>query len=204
MRNLCLIIVSLFLSINIYSQNIAYKIGASGIVSLSNSKHGLLPGAGIALDNRIEFRGSQFEIKNYLAIETTPKINSTFTNQNLIKLGVSGEYNFFRFGYINRFGRNWTPYAGIGINAIYYRTGISSDNSTESNKDDVTNYIEGVTFSLRTSIGFKYKLDKRFILTVETAMDWGGEDSNKGRSFVSAGDNYSSITSIGVTYSLNY
>ena len=173
MRNLCLIIVSLFFSVNIYSQNVAYKIGASGIVSLSNSNHGLLPGAGIALDNRIEFRGSQFEIKNHLGIETIRKINSSYTNHNLVKLGVSGEYNFFRFGYINRFGRNWTPYAGLGINAIYYRTGIPESTNTESNIEDEMNYIEGVTFSVRTSIGFKYKLDKRFILNNSIVKNLG-------------------------------
>jgi hypothetical protein len=201
MRNLCLVVVALFFSINIHSQNVAYKIGGSGIISVSNSNYGILPGAGISLDNRIEFRGSQFEIKNSIGIETIPNINSTISNHTLVKLGTTGEYNFFRFGYINRFGREWTPYAGLGINAIYYKTGMIDDTETVSNNNTV--YIEGITFSVRSSIGIKFKIAKRLILNAETSLEWGGQDHTKGRSFVNAGNNYSVVTSFGATYSLN-
>jgi len=201
MRNLCLVVVSLFFSINIFSQNVAYKIGGSGIISVSNSNNGFLPGAGISLDNRIEFRGSKLEIKNSLGIETIPNINSSLTNYTLVKFGATGEYNLFRFGYINRFGRDWTPYVGLGINAVYYKTGIKID--SETSPSGSTKYIDGMTFSVRSSIGIKYKLDKRLIFNAETSLEWGGQDHKEGRSFVNAGNNYSIVTSFGVTYSLN-
>jgi len=202
MRNLCLTIVSLFFTISIYSQNVAYKIGASGISSFTNSTNGLLPGVGISLDNRIEFRDSKFEIKNNLEVETIRKINAKYTNHTLVKLGVGGEYNLFRFGYVNRFGENWTPYVGLGLNAIYYQTGVLNNTPSNENMQETTNYIEGFTLSLKTSLGFKYKIDKRFILNAETGIEWGAEDQSGGRRFISAGHDYSIVTSVGITYSL--
>lgn len=197
MKNLYLTIIVLIISLSANSQNIASKLGGSVSAIYFETDYGRLPGVGLMLENRLEFKDSKFEIKNNLGVEIINNLETKYARHFLYKFGALAEYNFFRFGTINRFGEIWTPYVGFGAEAIYYHTAVYDENPYEEELD----YKNGTAFNLKGTIGAKYKMSRNIIVNAEFAFDYNLSGEIDGNS---SGDkqNHSSMITIGLAYQI--
>lgn len=198
MKNIFLISIFSIFSISIYSQEVAHKIGGSAFGTYTNTDYGYLPGLGVSFDYRMEIRDSHFEIKSHLSGEIINNVNSRFAKHGSVKFGVLGEYNIFRFGFVNRYGEKWTPYVGLGANAVYYNSTIHNPNP---NEDDLESE-SGVAFGARTAFGVKYKINRSFILNVTTYIDWDTSNKLDGWQSDANGKDNSAAIMVGVNYRL--
>ena len=197
MRNLYLTVIVLIISLSANSQNIASKLGGSVSAIYFETDYGRLPGFGVMLENRLEFKNSKFEIKNNLGLEVINNLETKYAKHFLYKFGALAEYNFFRFGTINRFGEIWTPYIGLGAEAIYYHTAVYDESPYKEDLD----YENGTAFDLKGTIGAKYKISRDFIVNAEFAFDYnlsGDVDGNINSNKL----NHSTMITIGVAYKI--
>lgn len=196
MKNIYLILLISFFSATAFSQKVDVKLGASVYATNTNAGAGFLPGIGMAIDNRIEFKGSNFELKNHLGFEII-KNSSENLKHTFVKFGVMGEYNFFTFGTINRYGNDWTPYVGLGLNVAHYNTSTYNKDLEEAIEDK-----DGFTVGSRASLGIKYKLSEKMVINIETALDLDYSDALDGNDYVKYITTNTIILSLGLTYSL--
>ena len=203
MRKLHLIISILIISfsaqLNAQNQDISLKLGGSVSAIYFDTDYGTLPGVGIMLENRVEFRNSKFEIKNNLGLEVINNLETKHARHYLYKFGAIGEYNFLRFGTINRFGEKWTPYVGIGGEVIYYHTAVYDEDKF---KEDHT-YVSGTTFDLKGTVGAKFQLTRSIIAHAEFAYNYSLSDEIDGRIENPSNPNNSSMITIGVSYMIH-
>ena len=197
MKNIYLIVLVSFFSATVFSQKVDIKLGASVYATNTNAGFGFLPGMGMAIDNRIEFKGSNFELKNHLGFEII-KNTSENLKHTFVKFGVMGEYNFMTFGTINRYGNDWTPYVGLGLNVARYNTSIDNKDLSEDTIEDKN----GFTVGSRASLGIKYKLSQNIVVNIETALDLDYSDALDGKDYVKYITTNTIILSLGLTYSL--
>lgn len=197
MKNLYLTAIILIISLSANSQNIVTKLGGSISAIYFETDYGKLPGFGIMLENRLEFKDSKFELKNNLGIEVINNLEVKHAKHNLYKFGTVAEYNFFRFGAINRFGKIWTPYVGLGAEVIYYNTTLHNGNPHE--EDLVTE--NGVAFDIKGTVGAKYKLSKQIIVNAELAFDYNLSGDIDGNS-TSDKLNHMAMITVGLAYCL--
>jgi len=149
------------------------------------------------LENRLEFKNSQFEIKNNLGLEVINNLKTKYAKHYLYKFGAVAEYNFYRFGTTNRFGKDWTPYIGFGANMIYYHTTVYDENPFEEDLD----YTNGIAFALRSTLGVKYKITNALIINAEFAFDYnlsGDIDGNTNTSDL----NHAGMITVGFEYQI--
>jgi len=204
MKKILLIaIISLFNS-TLYSQDVVSKLGGSVSGLFMNSDFGMLPGGSFMLENRLEFRNYNLELKNNLGVEFINNVKAKHASHYIAKFGTAIEYNFYRFGFINRFGKNWTPYVGLGFNVMYYKT---SDFETINTHVDNVAKASGISFSAKGTFGIKYKLKSNIIIHGEVGADWSFSDDLDGRNIES--DNVENnwpdhigVITIGVSYLL--
>ena len=203
MRNLHLIIsiliISFSIQLNAQSQDISLKLGGSMSAIYFDTDYGTLPGVGIMLENRTEFRNSKFELKNNLGLEVINNLETKHARHYLYKFGALAEYNLFRFGTINRFGEKWTPYVGFGGEVIYFHTAVYDENKY---KEDHT-YVSGTTFDLKGSVGAKYQISRYIIAHAEFAYNYVLSGEIDGRTEDTSSSNNSSMITIGVSYMIN-
>lgn len=203
MKNLRLVISFLIISFSIQLsaqvQDVAFKLGGSVSAIYFDTDYGTLPGVGIMLENRTEFRNSNFEIKNNLGLEVINNVNTKHARHYLYKLGALAEYNIFRFGTINRFGKNWTPYLGFGGEVVYYHTAVYEGDEFQEEYA----YVSGTTFNLKGTVGVKYQITSYIIANAEFAYNNILSDEVDGRIEDSKKTNNSSMITIGVSYMLN-
>lgn len=195
MRNLYLTVIVLIISLSANSQNIASKLGGSASAIYFETDYGRLPGFGVMLEHRLEFKDSKFELKNNLGVEVINNLETKYAKHLLYKFGALAEYNFFRFGTVNRFGETWTPYVGLGAEAIYYHTALYNENPHEEDLE----YDNGVAFDLKGTIGAKFKVSKSIIVNTEFAFDYnlsGDIDGNSSSNKL----NHSSMITLGIAY----
>jgi hypothetical protein len=193
-----LIVFATFFTTSIYAQNVAYKVGGGMFATYTCTDYGYMPGIGLTFNQRLEFKDSPFEIKNHISLEGINNLKLKFATHNIFKVGIMGEYNFLRFGHVNRFGEKWTPYFGVGGNFVYYHSAIHEE---ILEKDDISYYDE-YTFGVRTSLGVKYKINKSFILSAETYIDWDFADKLDGWIKSSKNNDNSVALSISISYFL--
>ena len=199
MKKLFLTIIVVVISVSAHSQNVASKIGGSLSANYFETDYGRLPGFGIMLEHRLEFRDSKFELKNNLGVEVVNNLKDKYARHFLYKFGAIGEYNFFRFGAINRYGKNWTPYIGFGGNVIYYDTAVYDESPYEENSP----YVTGVTFALKNTFGAKIKINRKLIFHTELAFDYNFSGKIDGNIAGSNKLNHTSMVSIGLEYQIN-
>ena len=199
MKNTYLILLISLFSVTAFSQKKTdIKLGASAFATYTNTGNGFLPGIGIAIDNRIEFKGSNFELKNHLVFENLNNSTSKNLNYKFVKLGVMGEYNLLTFGTINRYGNDWTPYVGLGLNVSYYKTSAYDEDLAGKEIE----YKDGITIGTRASLGIKYKINAKLIFNIETAIDLDYSDAFDGKDYVKYKTINTALLSVGLTYSL--
>jgi len=194
-----ILIISFSVQMNAQSQNISIKLGGSLSAIYFDTDYGTLPGVGIMLENRVEFRNSKFEIKNNLGLEVINNLETKYARHYLYKFGALAEYNFFRFGTINRFGEKWTPYLGVGGEVIYYNTAVYDE---DKYKEDLT-YVSGTTFDLKGTVGAKYQITRYIIVHAEFAYNYSLSDEIDGRIENPSNPNNSSMITVGVSYMIN-
>lgn len=197
MRNLFITAIVLIISLSANSQNVASKLGASISAIYFETDYGRLPGVGLMLENRLEFKDSKFELKNNLGFEAINNLETKYAKHSLYKFGALAEYNFFRFGTINRFGETWTPYVGLGAEAIYYHTAVYDE---DRYREDLE-YVNGTAFDLKGTVGAKFKMSKKLFFNTEFAFNYnlsGDIDGNTN----SDKKNHQTMLTFGLSYQM--
>jgi len=199
MKKLLLILIILTALSTVNAQNIVNEFGGSVNTSLMNSDYGLVLGLGSKLDNRVNFARSNFVLKNSIGLTTYDEgdYKSKTTEKAhdyLWMFDVMAEYNLFSFGDFHRNSvKSWTPYIGAGVNAIY-RSTKTYNNRVGSN---------GFYFTMKGSLGLKFKLNNRVVVFTEGYLEWDFKDKLDG--FANNPDkwwryDHTANISIGITY----
>ncbi|MEN8137024.1 MAG: DUF6089 family protein [Bacteroidota bacterium] len=174
--------IFLLFTFNSYAQNnIVIESGFSGNFSImGTSSLGVIPGGGGKIDNRINFAGSKFVLKNSFGLTTygrKPLDGEKEINKALDyhwMLDAMAEYNFLRFGQLHYHSiRHWTPYIGGGINTILRFTGDYANRKAS----------RGIYFTIKGSLGIKYRINEFFVMNVEGYLEYDFSDmlDNKNR-----------------------
>lgn len=181
MKNTILLLFFGFLSLSsLKAQNTVHEMGFSGNLSLMNSDFGLVPGVGFKLDNRINFATSNFVIKNSLGLTSFGKTGygdgnpDNKSNKSLDYLWMFDailEYNFKDFSNSRSSSDDsWTPYIGGGINSIYRSTKKYGNRPAS----------EGMYFTLKGSLGAKFRINNNLYFTTEGYLEWDFSDELDG------------------------
>jgi hypothetical protein len=165
------VVVLLFIASNLSAQlryrdsynEIGVSMGATGIASDYSQLFQI--GGEVNILHRIGWRNSPWTIKSNIGIPVIPN-NETKAVSKLTTIGSQLEYSFLDYGFLHSGGGryNWTPYVGVGANAINYRL---SDFDPESIPENNLATENGWSFSAKAALGARFNVNPFFTLFFE-------------------------------------
>ncbi|MGA9638772.1 DUF6089 family protein [Flavobacterium sp.] len=123
---------------------------------------------------RISYTQSNLDSNDLDSKETSRSGRGYHFENNIKELSLGLEFNFFDFN-LHEFGNKTTPYVHSGINYIRYSSMYFNNGNKEAQEDS-----RRASLAIPITIGIKTKLNRRFILAIETGARYTFADDIDG------------------------